>query len=167
MKIRDIALMGMMLAMLEAVKRVLDFLPNVELITLLFILFTLHFGLRTLLVAVAFTLLETTFWGIHNWVIMYLYIWPLLILIVHFTRQHAGIWFYCILSAVYGLFFGALCSIPYLVAGGPGTAIAWWIAGIPYDIIHCISNFTLCLLLYKPLDAALRKVNLIFMNASN
>ena len=27
----------------------------------------------------------------------------------------------------------------------------WWIAGIPYDILHGISNFAACLVLYKPL----------------
>lgn len=157
-RIKDIALCAMMLAMLETVKRALDFVPNVELITLLFILFTLHFGLKTLPVAVAFTFLETAFWGVHNWVIMYLYMWPSLILIVYLTRKHAGHLFYCILSALYGLFFGALCSIPYLVAGGPAAAFSWWIAGIPYDIIHCISNFLLCLLLYRPLNAAFIRI---------
>ncbi|MBQ9643810.1 MAG: hypothetical protein IJV26_07200 [Lachnospiraceae bacterium] len=158
LSIQDLAVMGMMLAALEAVKRALDFLPNVELVTLLFIVFTLYYGRKMLLVALAFTLLETFFWGVHNWVIMYLYIWPLLILIVHYTRKHAGHFFYCILSAAYGLLFGAMCSLPYLVAGGPGAAFAWWIAGIPYDIIHCISNFLLCLILYRPLTAALDKV---------
>lgn len=156
--IRDLAILGMMVAALEAVKRALDFLPNVELVTLLFIVFTLYYGRKTLLAALAFTLLETFFWGVHNWVIMYLYVWPLLILIVHYTRKHAGHFFYCILSAVFGLLFGAMCSLPYLVAGGPGAAFAWWIAGIPYDIIHCVSNFLLCLILYKPLTAAMNRI---------
>ena len=31
------------------------------------------------------------------------------------------------------------------------TAAAMWIAGIPYDLIHCVSNFVLTLLLYRPL----------------
>ena len=156
--IRDLAILGMMVAALEAVKRALDFLPNVELVTLLFIVFTLYYGRKTLLAALTFTLLETFFWGVHNWVIMYLYIWPLLILIVHYTRKHAGHFFYCMLSAVFGLLFGAMCSLPYLIAGGPGAAFAWWIAGIPYDIIHCVSNFLLCLILYKPLTAAMNRI---------
>lgn len=157
LSVKDVAVMGMMLAMIEAVKRALDFLPNVELVTLLFIIFTLHFGPRVILVALAFTLLETAYWGFHNWVFMYLYIWPLLILVVHATRKHAGVWFYSILSAVYGLVFGALCSIPYFFEGGPGAAIAWWIAGIPFDVIHCVSNFLLCLLLFRPLSAGMKK----------
>jgi len=37
----DVAQMGMMVAVLEAAKRALEFIPNVELITLLFILFAL------------------------------------------------------------------------------------------------------------------------------
>lgn len=40
----DIALMGMMIATLEVAKYALSFLPNVELVTLLIILYTLYFG---------------------------------------------------------------------------------------------------------------------------
>ena len=38
---KDIALIGMMIATIEIVKRALAFLPNVELVTLLVILYTL------------------------------------------------------------------------------------------------------------------------------
>ena len=68
--IRDIAAMGMMLALIEVSKRALEFLPNVELVTLLFMVFTLNFGLEVLAVSVAFTLVETAFWGVNNWVII-------------------------------------------------------------------------------------------------
>ena len=160
--VMDIAEMGMMLALIETGKRALDFLPNIEVVTLLFIVFTLSYGLKTIVVAVSFTFFETAVYGFNNWVIMYLYMWPLLIVIVYATRRHAGLWFYSILSGLYGLFFGLLCSIPYLVVGGPTLAFTWWIAGIPYDIIHCVGNFALCLALYKPLTFAMNKVQALF-----
>ena len=153
--VRQVALYGLLLGILFVSKRALDFLPNVELVTLLFILYARHLGKGTYLLAVAFTGLECIVWGVHNWVIMYLYMWPLLITLVLLSKKRGTHFYYCILSACFGLFFGLLCSIPYLVAGGPQTAFAWWIAGIPYDIIHCVANFALCLFLYKPLDKLL------------
>lgn len=159
----DLAEMAMMLAMIETVKRALDFLPNIELVTFLFLVFTLLRGKRVILVSFAFTAAETFVFGSGLWVIMYLYMWPLEIVLVlllrrKFPRPADGFWWYCILAGVFGLFFGAFCSIPYWILSGPKVAIAWWIAGIPMDILHCVSNFTLCFLLFRPVMYAAGKV---------
>ena len=154
----DIVALAMMVAVIEVLKRVLDFLPNVELVTLLLIVFTIFYGKKIILVAVAFTMVETFYWGVHVWVVMYLYMWPSLILIVDLTRKYASKWFYCILSAVYGLFFGFFCAVPYIFLGGIRTAFAWWIAGIPYDVVHCVSNFIVCMVLFSPLCRVMERV---------
>ena len=156
---KDIAYLGISLAILEASKLALDLLPNVEAVTLLFIVYTLFYGRKTIYVAVGFTAIECFLKGINVWSVMYLYIWPLLIVLVYIAGRHkAGRLFYCILSAFFGLFFGLFCSIPYLFIGGWSMAVTWWVAGIPYDIIHCVSNFALCLFLFKPLCAIMRRV---------
>lgn len=157
--------LAMMLAMIEAVKRALDFIPNVELVTFLFLIFTILRGKRVILVSFAFTAMETLVFGTGLWVIMYLYVWPLEILLVlalhrRFPRDEDGYWWYCILAALFGLFFGAFCTIPYWIIGGPKVAIAWWIAGIPTDIVHGVSNFLLCLVLFRPVMKAARRVGL-------
>lgn len=156
---KDLAYLGISLALLEASKLALDMLPNVEVVTLLFIVYTIFFGRKTFLVAVGFTVMECFLKGFNVWSIMYLYIWPLLIILVSVADRHkVGYVFYCILSGFFGLFFGLFCSIPYLFIGGWTMAVTWWISGIPYDVIHCVSNFVLCLLLFKPLYAVMRKV---------
>ena len=156
---KDVAYLGISLALLETSKLALDLLPNIEVITLLFIVYTIFYGRKTILVAIGFTVIECFLKGFNVWSFMYLYIWPMLIVIVLFANKHkAGYVFYCILSGFFGLFFGMFCSIPYLFIGGWSMAVTWWIAGIPYDIIHCVSNFVLCLLLFKPLCAIMRKV---------
>ncbi len=156
---KDVAYLGVSLALLEASKLALDLLPNVEIVTLLFIVYTIFFGRKTILVAIGFTAIECFLKGFNIWSLMYLYIWPLLIIIVFYANKHkAGYVFYCILSALFGLFFGLFCAIPNLFIGGWSMAVTWWIAGIPYDIIHCVSNFFLCLLLLKPLCAIMKKV---------
>ena len=78
--VKDIAVIGMMTAMLEAVKIALQAVPNVELVTLLIILFTLFLGWKTLIAVWAFVGIECVVWGIGLWTIMYVYIWPILVL---------------------------------------------------------------------------------------
>lgn len=156
--VQDIALIGMMLATIEVAKNALAFLPNVELVTLLFILYTLSFGWKILLVVPAFILMEGCIYGFGLWWLMYLYVWPLLVLLTWMFRKEESVWFWSLLSGVFGLCFGALCAIPYYIAGGLAAGFSWWVAGIPYDILHCISNFLLCLVLFKPLRKVLRKL---------
>ncbi len=145
--------------MLEASKLALDLLPNIEIVTLLFIVYTIFFGRKTLFVAAGFIVIECFLKGINVWSLMYVYIWPVLIMIVYYANRHkAGHIFYCILSGFFGLFFGMLCAIPYLFIGGRHMAFTWWIAGIPYDIIHCIGNVLLCLLLFRPLCTIMGKI---------
>ena len=55
LSVKNITYMGMALAILEVSKLALDFLPNVEVVTLLFIVYTIYFGKKTMLIAVGFT----------------------------------------------------------------------------------------------------------------
>jgi energy-coupling factor transport system substrate-specific component len=159
--IKDIALIGVMTATLEAGKMALSFLPNVEVVSLFIILYTLFFGRRTVYAIFTFVLIEGCLYGFGIWWIMYLYIWPLLSLLTWLFRKHAAPLPYALLSGTFGLFFGALCAIPYFIIGGWQMAFTWWIAGIPYDIIHCVANFLLCLILFQPLYRCLNQVNKI------
>lgn len=157
--IQDIALIGIMTATLEAGKLALSFLPNIEIVSLFIILYTLFFGRKTIYAIYTFVIIEGCLYGFGIWWIMYLYVWPLLALLTWCFRKHAAPLPYAILSGVFGLFFGALCAIPYLFIGGWSMAFSWWIAGIPYDIIHCVANFILCLFLFKPLHQVLKMVS--------
>ena len=38
-------------------------------------------------------------------------------------------------------------------------AITWWISGISTDIIHGVSNFIVCMVLFKPLKKAIMILN--------
>ena len=164
--IKDIALIGLAVAMIEVCKIALAFLPNVELTSFLLILFTLFFGRRIVLVVPVFILIEGSIYGFGSWWIMYLYAWPLLVLLTWICRRQESVWFWSILSGAFGLSFGFLCSFPYVVMGTIGASIqnglyagfTWWVAGIPYDIIHCVSNFVIMLVLYKPMCRVMREV---------
>lgn len=158
LSVKDIALIGIMTATLIASKMALAVLPNIEIVSLLIIVFTLTFGFKVFYSIIIFICIETFIWGMGLWSIMYLYTWPLLAITTYLFRKQDSVWFWSIVSGIFGLFFGALGSILYLIIGGVRTAFAWWIAGIPWDIVHCIANFVLALVLYRPLMATLRKL---------
>lgn len=164
--IKDIALIGMMVAVIEVCKVVLGVLPNIELTTFWLILFTLYFGRKIVFVVPVFILIEGFMYGIHLWWIMYLYAWPLLVLIVWIFRKKDDVWFWSFLSAAFGLSFGFLCSFPYVVIGaadgglrsGLYAGFTWWVAGIPWDIVHGVGNFVIMLVLYKPVRAIMERL---------
>lgn len=157
--IQDIALVGVMVATLEVAKLALSYLPNVELVTFLIMLYTVSFGRKTLYAIPVFVLIEGCLYGFGVWWIMYLYIWPLLALITYPFRKQTSVIVFAVISGSFGLFFGALCSIPYFFIGGIHAGFAYWFSGIPFDLIHCVSNVILLLVLWVPLRSVLKHVS--------
>ena len=107
----------------------------------------------------AFVFLEGITYGFGLWWINYLYVWTVLCFITLVFRKQTSFVCWSIISGFFGLAFGALCSLPYFFISGPSGAFAYWIAGIPSDITHCIGNVFLCLILFKPLHYILMKIN--------
>lgn len=148
---RDLAELGMMIAALEAGKLALSYLPNVEIVTFLIIMFAVTYGLKSIIAVVVFVGVECLLWPVSLWTIMYLYIWPLLAVLAYLCRRQSSVWFWSIFSALYGFCFGALCAVVYIFTSGIYTAVAWWIAGVPFDLIHGFSNFVIMMVLYRPI----------------
>lgn len=101
-KAKDIVLIGMMTATVEAAKTALAFLPNIELVSFLFIIYTIVFGKKALPAVFAFVGVECLVWGMNLWVINYLYVWPLLVVIT-LIMQKSG----CRQALVYAVMSGA------------------------------------------------------------
>lgn len=155
---RDIALVGMMAAVMEVCKEALSFLPNVELVTFLVILFSIFWGRKATLATVILTVLEIALYGISLWVLIYLYIWPLLSLLAWQLRKCRNIFVWSAFSGLYGLAFGALSSLPNLLLFGPAAAFTFWVTGLPYDLLHGVSNAVLMFLLYRPVAGVLEQI---------
>ena len=155
---RDIILIGIMLAIIEVVKVSLSLIPGVELVSLLFIVYTLFFHEKMVYVLPAFCLIEGALYGFGIWWFAYIYIWAMLVGAVYIFRRNQSVWFWSILSGIYGLIFGLLYIPIYLITSGVDTAISWWIAGLPVDIAHGISNFVLCLVFFRPLSRVLKTI---------
>lgn len=157
-KLRELTALGVFAALLIALQIGLSFLPNIELVSLMIILMTCKFGKKSLLAVAVFILVEGLIYGFHIWWINYLYIWPLLVGSVLLLKKIAHPFLWSIVAGLFGLLFGTLCSIPYFITGGLGAGFGYIIAGIPFDLIHCLSNFILVALLYKPLSRTLDKI---------
>lgn len=157
---KDVALVALMVAIIEVCKVILAPAPNIELTSFLLITFSLFFGKRVYAVVPVFILIEGVIYGFGIWWVMYLYAWPLLILITRVFKKNNSCVFWAVVSGVFGLLFGFMCAIPYIFLSGISGAFSWWIAGIPFDLIHGVSNFLIMLLLYHPIAAVLKKVNI-------
>ena len=149
--VRSIALMGVLGALLILVQVGLAVLPNIELVSLLIILYTLVFGKSAFIPVLLFTLVEGLIYGFGMWWLNYLYIWPILVVVALLFKSQRSSIFWAIISATFGLCFGALCAVPYLFIGGLSSAFAYWVQGIPFDLLHCFGNGLAALLLFKPL----------------
>lgn len=153
----NLAVLALCGGLMFGIQVAMQALPNIELVSLLVILFTLKFGLKSLSSIYVFVLLEGLLFGFHIWFFSYLYVWTLLAFAVWLLRDMRTPLGWAVLSGIFGLLFGALCSLPYFY-GGAALALSYWISGIPFDLIHCVSNFIICLVLWKPLHETLKKL---------
>lgn len=158
---RDLTLIALMVAIIEVCKIALAQIPNVELTSFWIILFTLYFGTRIFYVIPVFILLEGAIFGFGIWWVMYLYAWPLLAIVTLLLRRMKNAWEWSIVSGLFGLCFGALCAIPYAVTGGIYAGVAWWVNGIPFDLIHGVGNFAIMLVLYHPIRRVMAKTKIL------
>ncbi|MGN0377362.1 MAG: ECF transporter S component [Suilimivivens sp.] len=160
MPVRKITRIALLSAILYVSKVALEFLPNVELVSLLTVLYTLVFGKEAFLIVTVFNLFELIQWGFGTWWFSYLYVWPLLVLITlllkKVIREEFLIW--SVVSGAFGLIFGSLFAVVYLPID-KAYALSYWISGLPWDVWHAVWNFVLMLVIGKPLYLLLKKIS--------
>lgn len=149
---RRAAVCGLLAALLLVLQLAMAPLPNIELVSPLVLLYTLVFGRQVFFILIPFVILEGFLYGVGIWWFGYLYVWPLWALaVLLFVRKDQSPVVWSVACGAFGLSFGALFAIPYCVTGGLWAGVSYWLAGIPFDLLHCIGNFVLTLLLGRPL----------------
>ena len=156
--LREWILFGILGAMTFALKLGMAALPNIEPVSLCLLVFGAVFGYKALYPTFVYVMLEILCFGLGVWNVYYLYVWPMLVITAIFLRGIKQPLVWALVSGVYGLLFGALCGIADIFIGGLGYAVAKWASGIPFDIAHCIGNFIIALVLFKPLRELLEKL---------
>lgn len=156
--IRQITLFAMLAALTFAAKWVMSFLPNIEPVTLMVMLFGAVFGWKAIFPVAVYVTAEFLFYGIGLWNISYLYIWLIPMALGMALRKVTQPLVWAVAAGFFGLAFGALCAPVNAAIGGLGYAVSWWISGISFDLLHCAGNFVIALLLSTPLRKLLTKL---------
>lgn len=144
-------------------KFLMDALPNIHLLGVLTMTYTIAFRKKALIPIYLYVFLNGLFAGFSAWWIPYLYIWAVLwgvtmLLPKDMPKKWAYI-VYPVVCCLHGLAFGTLYSpVQALVFGlSFKETLAWIAAGFPWDVIHGAGNFVLGFLVV-PLSGLLRKL---------
>lgn len=163
--LRELIVLALFAALIFAAKVAMSWLPNMHLGAVLLILTALTFGWKAMYTVIIYVVLEGLVYGFGIWWVSYLYIWPLLVVCVMPLRKTRSWLLLSLLGAFHGYAFGALCAIPFAITGGIGAGISYWVAGIPYDLIHGTANLILCAILLRPLSQILDRLWFRFRSA--
>lgn len=163
LKTREVAIFGMLGALMYASKVFMELLPNVHLLGVFTISFTLVYRKKALYPIYTYILLNGLFAGFATWWIPYLYLWTILwgvtMLLPQKIPKKIQPIVYMIVNACHGFLFGTLYAPAQTILFGLSFKgmIAWIIAGLPWDFVHGVSNF-FCGILIVPIVTLLRKL---------
>ncbi len=150
---KKIVMIALYSASLVALKMALMWLPNVELVTFLMIIYglTLPFDM-TIMISFIFVLIEALIWGVGDWVIGYIWIWPLWVVLVYLMKPllQERRYGWAIVSGLWGFLFGVLFALNHGLLYGFNYSFVYWLKGINFDLIHVISNYIVTLILFQP-----------------
>lgn len=162
LNIREMAVFGMLGALMFASKKLMEFLPNVHLLGVFIIAFTVVYRLKALYPIYIYVVLDGIFSGFNIWWIPYLYIWTLLwgavMLLPKKLPKKAKPFVYMALCGLHGFLFGIMYAPAQAIFFRLSfdATLTWIAAGLPFDIVHGISNLV-CGMLICPIIALLRK----------
>ena len=153
----------MFAALMFASKILMEALPNIHLLGMFTMTLTVVFRARALIPIYLYVFLNGLYAGFNVWWIPYIYIWTILwgimMLLPKNMPHKVAALVYPIVCALHGFAFGALYAPAQSLFFGLDfkQTVAWIIAGIPYDIIHGVSNFAAGLLVL-PMSILLKKL---------
>ena len=152
----------MLAAIMFVSKLLMEALPNMHLIGVLTMAYTLVFRKNALIPIYLYVLLNGIYAGFNMWWVPYLYIWTLLwgatMLLPGNMKPRTQCIVYPTVCAIHGLLYGTLYSPAQAIMFGLDFdgMIAWIIAGIPFDLIHAAGNLVLGILIV-PIVGACKK----------
>ena len=145
--ILQMCIFSMLGSLMFCSKVIMEVLPNIHLLGMFTMVFTLTFRWKALIPIYIYVFLNGLYAGFNVWWIPYLYIWTILWAITMLLPKRMPRWLcfvvYPIICSLHGFAFGILYA--------PAEAlffrlnfqetIAWISSGVVFDTIHGISNF--------------------------
>ena len=154
--IREMAVFAMLGALMYASKMIMEVAPNVHLLGVFTIAFTVVYRKKALYPIYTYVLLNGIFCGFATWWIPYLYLWAVLwgatMLLPKRIPEKLRPLAYMLLCAAHGFLFGTLYAPAQALLYGLSfqKMVAWIISGLPWDFVHGVSNF-FCGILIVPI----------------
>lgn len=146
-RIGQTVIFAMLGAIMFCSKIIMELLPNIHLLGMLTMVYTLTYRIKALIPIYVYVLLNGVYAGFSLWWIPYLYIWTVLwgvtMLLPKRMPKKLSYAVYPAVCCIHGLLYGVLYSPAQALLFGLnfGETVAWIIAGLPFDLIHGISNF--------------------------
>ena len=160
--VKEMTVFGMLGALMYASKLLMEAFPNIHLIGTFVVALTLVYRRKALWPIYIFVAVTGLFGGFAVWWVPYLYLWTVLWAAVMLLPANIPAKIrplvYMTVCAAHGFLYGVLYAPAQALLFGldfQGT-LAWIAAGLPFDLIHGISNF-FCGMLILPLANILRK----------
>jgi len=144
-------------------KIIMEILPNIHLLGMLTMTYTVAFRRKALLPIYIYVMLNGLYAGFNLWWVPYLYIWTILwavtMLLPKNMPKKAKCVVYPIVCCLHGIAFGTLYAPAQALMFGLSfkQMLAWIIAGLPWDIVHGIGNLFVGMLIV-PLSELLTKL---------
>ncbi len=144
-------------------KILMEVLPNIHLLGMLTMAYTLVLRKKALIPVYIYVLLNGLFGGFSMWWVPYLYIWTILwgitMMLPENMPKKVSCVVYPVICGLHGFAFGTLYAPAQAVMFGLDfeQMIAWIVAGLPFDVVHGAGNFVAGLLIV-PIAEFLRKL---------
>lgn len=128
-------------------KILMEWIPNIHLLGMLTMLYTLVYRKKALIPIYVYVILNGLFAGFSPWWIPYLYVWTVLwgitMLLPKKMSAKMAMIVYPMVCALHGFLFGTLYAPAQVIMFGLNfqQMIAWIISGLPWDALHGIGNF--------------------------
>ena len=158
---REITVFAMLGAVMYASKMIMEVSPNVHLLGVFTIAFTVVYRKKALYPIYTYVILNGIFSGFATWWVPYLYLWTILWGAVMLLPKEMPAKLcpvvYMGVCALHGLLFGVFYAPAQAILYGMSFKgmLAWIAAGLPWDFLHGVSNF-FCGILIVPIISLLR-----------
>lgn len=162
-KIWELVVFSMLGALMFCSKIVMEALPNIHLLGMLTMVYTIVFRYKALIPIYIYVFLNGLFAGFDPWWVPYLYIWTILwgitMLLPRKMPKTVACVVYPVVCSLHGLFFGVLYAPVQAIMFHFSfeQTMTWIAAGLAFDIIHCVGDFVAGLLIF-PMSEILKKL---------
>jgi len=160
---REIVVFAMLGTICFLSKLLMEWAPNIHLVGMFIMVYTLVYRKKALIPIYAYVLLMGIYYGFATWWLPYIYIWTVLwavtMLLPRSMPKKYAVPVYMAVCGLHGLCYGILYAPSQAILFGLNFngMIAWIIAGFPFDALHGLGNLAAGVLIL-PLTELLTKL---------